>query len=225
MQFENQFTVKSPIGDVWDTLLDVERVTPCVPGAKVLERTGDDQYVVAMRVKVGPISMEYKGNVEIVSKDPVAHRAVLHASGKELRGQGAAEADAEMLLSEDGDRTVAVIKTDVKLSGRAASMGQGVIADVSKKMIDTFSTNLASMLAPATPDPSDDGANPGAARAAPARAPFVPVAEASLPVLSVLGSVVMDRLRRPRVAGGIAAAALAALVVRRRRRGRGRGVE
>jgi uncharacterized protein len=221
MQFENQFTVMSPIGDVWDTLLDVERVTPCVPGAKVLERTGDDQYVVAMRVKVGPISMEYKGNVEIVSKDPVAHRAVLHASGKELRGQGAAEADAEMLLSEDGDRTVAVIKTDVKLSGRAASMGQGVIADVSKKMIDTFSTNLASMLAPASPDPADDGADPEAAKAAPARASFVPAAEASLPVLSVLGSVVMDRLRRPRVAGGIAAAALAALVMRRRRRGRG----
>jgi carbon monoxide dehydrogenase subunit G len=220
MQFENKFTVMSPIGDVWDTLLDVERVTPCVPGAKVLERTGEDQYVVAMRVKVGPISMEYKGNVEIVSKDPVAHRAVLHASGKELRGQGAAEADAEMLLSEDGDATVAVIKTDVKLSGRAASMGQGVIADVSKKMIDTFSTNLASMLVPATPAPADDGGGPGAARATPAAAPFVPDDDASLPVLSVIGSVVMDRLRKPRVAGGIALAALAALVMRRRRRSR-----
>jgi carbon monoxide dehydrogenase subunit G len=220
MQFENKFTVMSPIGDVWDTLLDVERVTPCVPGAKVLERTGEDQYVVAMRVKLGPISMEYKGNVEIVSKDPVAHRAVLHASGKELRGQGAAEADAEMLLSEDGDATVAVIKTDVKLSGRAASMGQGVIADVSKKMIDTFSTNLASMLVPATPAPADDAADPQAARATPAAAPFVPADDASLPVLSVIGSVVMDRLRRPRVAAGIALAALVAFVMRRRRRAR-----
>jgi carbon monoxide dehydrogenase subunit G len=220
MQFENKFTVMSPIGDVWDTLLDVERVTPCVPGAKVLERTGEDQYVVAMRVKLGPISMEYKGNVEIVSKDPVAHRAVLHASGKELRGQGAAEADAEMLLSEDGDATVAVIKTDVKLSGRAASMGQGVIADVSKKMIDTFSTNLASMLVPATPAPADDAADAEAARATPAAAPFVPADDASLPVLSVIGSVVMDRLRRPRVAAGIALAALVAFVMRRRRRAR-----
>jgi carbon monoxide dehydrogenase subunit G len=220
MQFENKFTVMSPISDVWDTLLDVERVTPCVPGAKVLERTGEDQYVVAMRVKLGPISMEYKGNVEIVSKDPVAHRAVLHASGKELRGQGAAEADAEMLLSEDGDATVAVIKTDVKLSGRAASMGQGVIADVSKKMIDTFSTNLASMLVPATPAPPDDAADPQAARATPAAAPFVPADDASLPMLSVIGSVVMDRLRRPRVVGGIALAALVAFVMRRRRRAR-----
>jgi carbon monoxide dehydrogenase subunit G len=220
MQFENKFTVMSPIGDVWDTLLDVERVTPCVPGAKVLERTGEDQYVVAMRVKLGPISMEYKGNVEIVSKDPVAHRAVLHASGKELRGQGAAEADAEMLLSEDGDATVAVIKTDVKLSGRAASMGQGVIADVSKKMIDTFSTNLASMLVPATPAPADDAADAEAARATPAAAPFVPADDASLPVLSVIGSVVMNRLRRPRVAAGIALAALVAFVMRRRRRAR-----
>ena len=101
--------------------------------------------------------------------------------------------------SEDGDLTVAVIKTDVKLSGRAASMGQGVIGEVSKKLVDTFSINLAGMLVPATPAPADDGAGPGAARATPAAAPFVPSDDASLPVLSVIGSVVMDRLRKPRV--------------------------
>lgn len=223
MQFENQFTVMSPIGDVWDTLLDVERVTPCVPGAKVLERTGDDQYVVAMRVKVGPISMEYKGNVEIVSKDPVAHRAVLHASGKELRGQGAAEADAEMLLSEDGDRTVAVIKTDVKLSGRAASMGQGVIGEVAKKLVDTFSVNLASLLtapsevaAPTATGESTGGSIPSV--------PFpprpIPNDDTSLPVLSIVGSIVADRLRSPRIAVpvGIAIVALIVGVLRLLRR-------
>jgi len=82
MQFENQFSVNAPIADVWAVLLDVERVAPCLPGAKVIEQTGDDAYVVGMRVKVGPITMEYKGNVEIVEKDEAAHRAVLSGSGR-----------------------------------------------------------------------------------------------------------------------------------------------
>src|ERR1700686_3582392 len=77
MKFENRFSVKAPIDDVWETLLDVERVAPCLPGAKVLERTGEDEYIVAMRVKVGPITMEYKGDVKIFEKDDAAHRAVL----------------------------------------------------------------------------------------------------------------------------------------------------
>src|ERR1700680_3951936 len=141
MEFENHFSVKAPIAEVWDVLLDVERVAPCLPGAKVLERVGEDQYVVGMRVKVGPISMEYKGNVEILEKDAVAHRAVLSGSGRELRGQGAAEATAEMVLAQEGDDTVATIKTDVKLSGRAASLGQGVVTEVFKNLVDTFSTN------------------------------------------------------------------------------------
>src|SRR3984893_14033 len=149
MQFENQFSVTAPIGDVWAILLDVERVAPCLPGASVIERTGDDAYVVGMRVKVGPMTMEYKGNVEIVERDNAAHRAVLSGSGKEIRGQGAAEATAEMTLGEEGGATVATIKTDVKLSGRMASMGQGVIADVSKKLVNTFSDNLQAMMAPA----------------------------------------------------------------------------
>jgi carbon monoxide dehydrogenase subunit G len=149
MQFENQFSVNAPIADVWAVLLDVERVAPCLPGAKVIEQTGDDAYVVGMRVKVGPITMEYKGNVEIVEKDEAAHRAVLSGSGREVRGQGAAEATAEMTLTDEGGATVATVKTDVKLSGRMASMGQGVIADVSKKLVNTFSENLQAMMAPA----------------------------------------------------------------------------
>jgi uncharacterized protein len=214
MEFENRFTVKAPIANVWDTLLDVERVAPCLPGAKVLERTGEDDYVVAMRVKVGPISMEYKGNVEILEKDAVAHRAVLSGSGRELRGQGAAEAQAEMLLTQEGDETVATIKTDVKLSGRAASMGQGVIAEVSKKLVDTFSTNLAGMLAPPVEAPALGAMSPGTTTVALPQ-PFVPSDDASLPVLSVVGSVVMGRLRSPRVAVpvGVAIVALVAFVL------------
>jgi carbon monoxide dehydrogenase subunit G len=214
MEFENRFSVKAPIADVWDVLLDVERVAPCLPGAKVLERTGDDEYVVGMRVRVGPISMEYRGNVQIIEKDAVAHRAVLSGSGRELRGQGAAEARAEMVLTGDGDETVATIKTDVKLSGRAASMGQGVIADVSKKLVDTFSTNLATLMAPAEATPTADAMAPSTASDAVPQPP-IPHDEAALPVLSVLGSVVIGRLRSPRVAVpvGIAVVALVAYAV------------
>ena len=205
MEFENHFSVKAPIAEVWDVLLDVERVAPCLPGAKVLERVGEDQYVVGMRVKVGPISMEYKGDVKIVEKDDAEHRAVLKGSARELRGQGAAEAEAEMLLIQDGDETMATIKTDVKLSGRAASMGQGVIAEVAKKLVDTFSVNLAGMLvAPAAaPTPDATGQSPPAAEAA-----SRPDAgsDASLPVLSIVGAVAMDRLRSPSVAAPVGVA-------------------
>jgi uncharacterized protein len=199
MKFENRFSVTAPIAEVWETLLDVERVAPCLPGAKVLESTGEDEYLVAMRVKVGPIVMEYKGDVKIFEKDDAAHRAVLKGSARELRGQGAAEAQAEMLLTQDGDDTIATIKTDVKLSGRAASMGQGVIAEVAKKLVDTFSVNLASMLtAPVEAPPSE--ATSGSSPAAPVPQRSVPSDDASLPVLSIVGSIVVDRLRSPRVA-------------------------
>ena len=248
MQFENQFSVSAPIADVWAILLDVERVAPCLPGARVIERTGDDAYVVGMRVKVGPMTMEYKGNVEIVERDNAAHRAVLSGSGKEIRGQGAAEATAEMTLGEEGGATVATIKTDVKLSGRMASMGQGVIADVSKKLVNTVSDNLQAMMAPAPVGAavsSPAGALAPAAGPAMAAAPAPAVAagaaagsgatvfplpatpapaaagasrpneEASLPLMSIAGAVLMGRLRTPRVAVpvGIAVVALAVFVV------------
>jgi carbon monoxide dehydrogenase subunit G len=243
MQFENSFRVKAPISEVWDLLIDVERAAPCMPGAKVLERAGDDEYVVGMRVKVGPISMEYKGNVRILEKDPVAHRAVMSGSGRELRGQGAAEATAEMVLVEEAGETVATIKSDVKLSGRIAAMGQGVIVDVTKRMVDTFSANLAALLAAPQPgatepalDPSgataapvvseggaSGGPNPGvdastapsAAPAAPAPPRAPPAKETELPIMSIVGPVLLSRLRSPRVAvplGVVGAAVLAFLV-------------
>jgi carbon monoxide dehydrogenase subunit G len=214
MEFENRFTVKAPIADVWQTLLDVERVAPCLPGAKVLERTGEDEYIVAMRVKVGPITMEYKGNVRIIEKDDAAHRAVLNGSARELRGQGAAEAQAEMSLTQDGDETIATIKTDVKLSGRAASMGQGVIAEVAKKLVDTFSVNLAGMLVAPVATPTSDVTSPSTP-AVDASPPSAAGADASLPVLSIVGSVAMDRLRSPSVATpvGVAVVGLIALLL------------
>src|ERR687889_1177947 len=146
MRFENRFDVDAPIEQVWETVLDVERVAPTVPGAQVLERSGDDAYKVAIKVKVGPMSMTYRGEVEITERDEAAHRAVMKARAKESRGQGTADADVTMVLSGADGRTSATITTEVQLSGKVATMGQGVLQDVSGRLVKTFATNLAAML-------------------------------------------------------------------------------
>ncbi len=124
MEFENTFDVPAPIDEVYAALLDVERVAPCVPGAEVLEQTGEDAYKVAIKVKVGPMSMQYRGDVEVVEKDPDAHRAVMRARAREVRGQGNVNSDIVMTLAGEGGRTHGTIATDVQLSGRVASIGR-----------------------------------------------------------------------------------------------------
>src|SRR3954447_23258193 len=154
MQFENRFEVDAPLERVWEAVLDVERVAPTVPGAQVLERTGEDAYKVAIKVKVGPMSMTYRGDVEVVERDEAAHRAVLRARAKESRGQGTADADVTMVLAGDDGRTAATITTEVDLSGKVATMGQGVLQDVSGRLVQTFARNLAQMLErPAAAEP------------------------------------------------------------------------
>jgi carbon monoxide dehydrogenase subunit G len=245
MKFENTFDVDAPIDEVYTALLDVERVAPCVPGAEVLEKTGDDAYQVAIKVKVGPISMTYKGQVEVVERDDANHRAVMHARARETRGQGTADARVNMTLAQEGpQRTKGTMDADVQLAGRAAAMGRGVIQDVSAKIVSTFSQNLETMLsgrgaesaaapaqpaaapaatsatgaaaapaAPAPETPVGDGAPAGAPAAStqpPAAAttppPPAPAEESALPVGQIVGSVLAERLRDPKVLGGLAAA-------------------
>src|SRR4051795_12717732 len=146
MRFENEFEVEAPLDQVWDTVLDVERVAPTVPGAQVLERSGDDAFKVAIKVKVGPMSMTYRGEVEITERDEAAHRAVMKARARESRGQGTADADVIMQLDGSDGRTSATVTTDVQLSGKVATMGQGVLQDVSGRLVRTFAENLAAML-------------------------------------------------------------------------------
>jgi uncharacterized protein len=263
MEFDNTFTVTAPIDEVWGAVLDVERVAPCVPGAQVLEQTGDNTYKVAIKVKLGPVSMLYNGDVEVVEQDPDARRAVMSAKAKESRGQGTADARVEMRLSHDNGTTHGAIHTNVAISGRAAAMGQGIIADVSARLIDTFAVNLAQMLAagqpgvPEQPGPgavppeaaaraeapttevaaagaagfggapaTAEGAPPGAAppaaappaAAPPAQPPAQPAEPEGLPVLSIAGGVLADRLRNPKVIAGLAGAAVVLFALRRRRR-------
>src|SRR4051794_35333736 len=161
MKFENTFAVDAPIDEVYGTLLDVERVAPCVPGAEVLEKSADGAYQVAIKVRVGPISMTYRGNVEIVERDDANHRAVMRARARETRGQGTADARVDLSLVQDGATTNGTMVADVQLAGRAAAMGRGVIQDVSAKIVTTFSQNLEAMLsgrgAAAEPAPAATG--------------------------------------------------------------------
>jgi carbon monoxide dehydrogenase subunit G len=219
MRFENSFDVGAPIDTVWDAVLDVERVAPTVPGAQVLERVGDDAYKVAIKVKVGPMSMTYQGEVEITERDEAAHRAVMKARAKESRGQGTADADVTMVLVGQNGGTSAKVTTDVQLSGKVATMGQGVLQDVSRRLVETFAGNLATMLegggAPAEPAP--------AAPAGESAGPEEPAAAAGEPALdlgSLGGAVVAERLRTPEgMAAVLAFVALVAFLLGRRSKG------
>jgi carbon monoxide dehydrogenase subunit G len=218
MEFENSFEVKAPVGDVWQALLDVERVAPCMPGAEVLERTGDDAYKVGIKVKVGPVSMQYRGDIEIVERDESEHRAVMRASAKETRGQGTANADVETRLSGNGATTSATIVTQLQVRGRAAAMGQGVMQDVAAKLVETFAANLSQMLASAPAAKPAEGAEAAAGAAGPPPAQPPPPA-GELSALALAGGVMRDRLRDPRrLARTLAFLALLLFWFRRRRR-------
>jgi carbon monoxide dehydrogenase subunit G len=208
VKFENEFDVDAPIDEVYAALLDVERVAPNVPGASVLEQTDENTYKAQIKVKVGPMSMTYKGDVEITDKDPGSHSATLRVKMKESRGQGNATATVQMVLTGDDKRTSARIETDVELSGKVAAMGRGVIQDVSGKLVRTFAENLQKMLAgpPAAPEPV----------AAPEPEPEP--AEA-LDLGSLGGQVVLSQLKDPKKLGALVVLiALIALLI-----GRGRG--
>lgn len=214
MKFENAFTVDAPVDEVWRTLLDVERVAHCMPGAEVTERIGDDAYKVSVKVKVGPMSMTYRGEVQIVDRDEQEWRATMQVKAKEARGQGTADADVHMSLAEQAGGTRAAIETEVQMSGRIAAMGQSVIGDVSARLIETFAANLAVMLSDGAASAVDSTDTPAAPAAASADAPgqAAPPRNA-LPAGKIAASVVAGRLANPRtlltVAGVFAAVFLA----------------
>jgi len=238
MQFENTFEVDAPIDRVYETMLDVERVAPNVPGAEVLEQTGDNAYKVGIKVKLGPMTMNYRGDLEIAERDDQAHRAVMKIKAREARGQGTADAEATMDLEGDEQHTKATLTTDVRLSGRAAAMSRGIVQDVSSKLVQTFADNLAQMLteptpetdataappppppeAPAPPPPATDGA-PAAAKPPPPPPPPAPPRPSpeALDVGDLAGGVIASRLRDPRtLAALLALVAVVAWLVGRRR--------
>src|SRR6476619_3570879 len=128
MELAHEFTVNTPIDRAWAVLTDVERIAPCMPGAELTEVDGDT-YHGLVKVKVGPITAQYKGTASFVEKDEAAHRAVLKAAGRDARGQGNASATVTAVMTEQADGTRVTIATNMTVSGRVAQFGRGVMAD------------------------------------------------------------------------------------------------
>jgi len=141
VELNHDFTVPVPIDQAWAVLTDLERIAPCMPGAQLQEVEGDE-YRGVVKVKVGPITAQYRGVARIVELDPAAHRAVLRAEGRETRGQGTAAATVTAELRAEGTNTAVHLATDLEVSGRVAQFGRGVLAEVSEKLLSQFTEEL-----------------------------------------------------------------------------------
>jgi hypothetical protein len=137
MELTNEFVVPVAVDEAWTLLTDVELIAPCMPGAELQEIQGEE-YRGVVKVKVGPITAQYKGKATFVEKDDAAHKAVLRAEGRDTRGQGNANATITATLEPEGDGTRVKVMTDLSITGRAAQFGRGVMADVSTKLLGQF---------------------------------------------------------------------------------------
>jgi carbon monoxide dehydrogenase subunit G len=179
MEMDHSFTVPVPPDQAWDVLLDVERIAPCMPGATVDEVDGD---VVngRIKVKVGPVSLTYKGTAKFTERNSDAHVVVLEASGKETRGAGTASANvrASMVPDASGSGTEVTMHTTMNVTGRPAQFGRGVMVEVGSKLVEQFAQNLSKLIAGGSDGSgSDDSGSAGAGSGAAADA--APAADAS----------------------------------------------
>jgi uncharacterized protein len=236
IELDNSFTVPVPPEQAWDVLLDVERIAPCMPGATVTSVEGDE-IAGQVKVKLGPLSLSYKGTAKFIEKDPASHTIAIEATGKETRGAGTASATVHASLKPDdaeGQTTVS-IHTSLNVTGRPAQFGRSLLPEVSGKLIDQFAANLRALIdstnrpaeaepeaapaqdeAAATGDAASAATAPGTAAATQATtaAPAQPVAqlqqEDSLNLIKLVGGPVLKR-----VLPIVVAAALIAIFQRR----------
>ncbi|MDQ3904197.1 MAG: SRPBCC family protein [Actinomycetota bacterium] len=164
MKLEHEFTVAAPIDTVWQALLDPERVAPCFPGATITSASGDE-FTGTVKVRLGPISLQYRGSGRFTGTEPAAHQTTIEASGTAAGGQGTAAAKVHASLAENGQGTTVNVITDLSITGKPAQFGRGLIEDVGKKIIGQFADCLSKSLgsadepAPAAPPPPS-GATP-----------------------------------------------------------------
>ncbi|GAA0920797.1 SRPBCC family protein [Streptomyces thermoalcalitolerans] len=215
MELHHEFTVPVPVDDAWRALLDIERVAPCLPGATVEEYDGRT-VTGSVKVKLGPITVTYKGTAVFEEQDETARRLVLAASGRETRGQGTARATVTGTLEERDGVTAVSVRTDLTVTGRPAQFGRGVLAEVGDRLVGQFADCLSERLAGAPSAPAAEGAvagAPGEARERPAaeRAESEP-----LDLLRTAGAPVAKRAAA--VAGAAVAVVLLVMGVRRLRR-------
>ena len=176
MKIEDNFRVDVPVEEAWKVLLDLERIAPCLPGAQLTEVEGDE-YRGTVKIKVGPITAQYKGVAQIVEADEANHRVLLKAEGRDTRGQGNASATVTATLVGDGASTTVNIDTDLNITGKVAQFGRGVMADVSSKLLGQFADNLKkdvlsgeSPTAPTAPTSADAPTEAAPAAGAPTEA-------------------------------------------------------
>jgi carbon monoxide dehydrogenase subunit G len=159
LELKHEFSVAVPLEQAWEVLTDLERIAPCMPGAQLQEVEGDE-YRGIVKVKVGPITAQYKGVARFSELDGTAHRAVLRAEGRDTRGQGRAAATVIATLAGQGDVTAVQIETDLDISGKVAQFGRGMLAEVSEKLLGQFVAQLEAdvLSGPADGHPVSEGA-------------------------------------------------------------------
>ena len=145
MELVNEFSVEAPIEKVWSFFTNVELIAPCLPGAQLQEIEGEE-YRGIVKVKVGPISAQYKGAATFLEKDESNYHIVIRGEGRDTRGAGNASADIEAQLVSNGNQTDVTVSTDLKITGKAAQFGRGVMADISKKPVSYTHLTLPTIL-------------------------------------------------------------------------------
>ena len=195
MKLEQSFTVAAPIEVVWDALIDVERVAPCLPGAEITGHGPDESYEGNFTVKLGPTTASYRGSLKMDSLDEASRTATMHARGTDKRGQGGAQATIVSTLREEGGETVVDVITDFTITGRLARFGRGgMIEDISKRMMRDFSQCLQATLTSEPEPAAAAGAPAAAAPVAPGEMGAV-AAGASDAAAAGAGSVASDACR------------------------------
>lgn len=153
MDLNHEFVVNVPVDQAWHILTDLERIAPCLPGAQLTEVEGDT-YRGQVKVKVGPILAQFKGQASFISRDDAAHKATLKGEGRDTTGKGNASATITAeLTSVSETSTKCTVHTDLSISGKVAQFGRGALADVSDKLLAQFSENLNQLIS-AAPSPS-----------------------------------------------------------------------
>lgn len=195
MEIQNEFTVKAPIQETWEALLDVPGIALCLPGAE-LTGVEDDIYSGTVKVKVGPITTQYSGSARFIERDVADYRARIEAKGSEIRGAGTANALVTTSLTDCGEHTSVSVHTDLTITGKVAQFGRGMIGEIAGNLLSQFSANLEARLqqpVEATSSATTSGGEAPQEQPAPA-----PVGEApGLKALDLVSGPLLKRLGPP----------------------------
>ena len=211
MKLENEFTVPVDIDTVYAALNDPEKVTPCFPGATLDSQDGDD-FTGTVKVKLGPISMTYKGKGTFVERDSTAHKVVVDAQGRDSRGNGTASAKATLTMTPEGTSTKVNVLTEMQITGKPAQFGRGVMSDVGDKILGQFASCLADEFASATATETIPVASNGAAASTservtePISADATPVVAPPAPAPVAAGTGAPEPMAMPTTVAGAASA-------------------